>query len=347
VLFSADEVVATLGEGAFGKVVECIDHVDQNRHVAVKIIKHTYTEAAYSEIKVLQRLKAEDPNGRYHCVRMLDWFTYWHHFCIVFELLGLSTYEFIKQNGSLPFELDHIRQMARQICESVNFMHLRKLTHTDLKPDNIVFVNSDYVTQYSHKWKRNERILKNADVKLVDFGNVVHDEDFHCSRVTTRYYRAPEVILGLGWSQPCDVWSIGCVLMEYYIGSTLFHAPRNKEMLVMMERVLGPLPDDMVRRSRKRKYFSHDRLDWDEQSPATRYILSHCKPLKEFMTCQDADHQNFFDLIGKMLEYDPVKRITLEEALKHPFFFPSEKHTASPPKKADSFRLPPKKRRKY
>lgn len=73
---------------------------------------------------------------------------------------------------------------------------------------------------------------------------------------------------------------------------------------------------------RKRKYFHHDHLDWDEHSSAGRYVSRRCKPLKEFMTCQDSDHENLFDLIQKMLEYDPTKRITLEEALKHPFFFP-------------------------
>ncbi|XP_061858143.1 dual specificity protein kinase CLK1-like isoform X1 [Colius striatus] len=343
------EVVATLGTGAFGKVVECIDHEDHNRHVAVKIIKNvpTCTEAAHLEVQVLQHLKAVDPNGRYHCVRMLEWFTYRDHVCIVFELLGLSTYDFLKQNGFLPFELDHIRQMAYQICESVNFLHLKKLTHTDLKPENIVFVNSDYVKKYSHKWKCNERTIKDPAVKVVDFGNAVYDAEYHSSLVSTRYYRAPEVILGLGWSQPCDVWSIGCVLVEYYTGSTLFDARRDEEQLAMMERVLGPLPDDMAKRSRKRRYFSHDRLDWDQRSPAARYMLSQCKPLKEFMTCQDADHQNLFDLLGKMLEYDPAKRITLEEALTHPFFFPLERRTAPPPKKAGIFCLPPKKRRQY
>lgn len=90
----------------------------------------------------------------------------------------------------------------------------------------------------------------------------------------------------------------------------------------MMERILGPLPKHMIQKTRKRKYFHHDRLDWDEHSSAGRYVARRCKPLKEFMLSQDAEHELLFDLIQKMLEYDPAKRITLKEALKHPFFYP-------------------------
>lgn len=116
-----------------------------------------------------------------HCVQMLDWFKYRGHVCIVFELLGLSTYDFLRKNGSLPFRLEHIREMAYQICESVNckyvsflfvcflffvvrfssqnlltvcylaVLHVNGLTHTDLKPENILFVNSDYVEEYNPK----------------------------------------------------------------------------------------------------------------------------------------------------------------------------------------------------
>ncbi|XP_062976880.1 dual specificity protein kinase CLK4 isoform X4 [Elgaria multicarinata webbii] len=316
-----DEIIATLGEGAFGKVVECIDHHMRAMHVAIKIVKNVgrYREAARSEIQILEHLNSLDPDSTFRCVQMLEWFEHHGHVCIVFELLGLSTYDFIKENSFLPFPIELIRKMAYQICQSINFLHHNKLTHTDLKPENILFVESDYVLKYNSNVKQDERTLKNSDIKVVDFGSATYDNDHHSTLVSTRHYRAPEVILALGWSQPCDVWSIGCILIEYYLGFTVFQTHDSKEHLAMMERILGPLPVHMIKKSRKH-YFHHDQLDWDEHSSAGRYVRRRCKPLKEFMHCHDKDHENLFDLIRRMLEYDPAKRITLDEALEHCFF---------------------------
>ena len=72
------------------------------------------------------------------------------------------------------------------------------------------------------KKKRDERLLKKTDIKVIDFGSATFDWEHHSTIVSTRHYRAPEVILELGWSQPCDVWSIGCILFELYLGFTLF-----------------------------------------------------------------------------------------------------------------------------
>ncbi|XP_024433574.2 dual specificity protein kinase CLK4 isoform X1 [Desmodus rotundus] len=322
VLRARYEIVDTLGEGAFGKVVECIDHGMDGIHVAVKIVKNVgrYREAARSEIQVLEHLNSTDPNSVFRCVQMLEWFDHHGHVCIVFELLGLSTYDFIKENSFLPFQIDHIRQMAYQICQSINFLHHNKLTHTDLKPENILFVKSDYIVKYNSKMKRDERTLKSTDIKVVDFGSATYDDEHHSTLVSTRHYRAPEVILALGWSQPCDVWSIGCILIEYYLGFTVFQTHDSKEHLAMMERILGPIPTHMIQKTRKRKYFHHNQLDWDEHSSAGRYVRRRCKPLKEFMLSHDEEHEKLFDLVRRMLEYDPVNRITLDEALQHPFF---------------------------
>lgn len=120
------------------------------------------------------------------CVRMYDWFDHHGHVCIAFELLGLSTYDFLKENNFQPFSINHIRHMAYQIiravrCESwvlfdciffvyfgwntdlifcfslilcVLVLHKNKLTHTDLKPENILFVNSEYDIKYNSKMVR-------------------------------------------------------------------------------------------------------------------------------------------------------------------------------------------------
>ncbi|KAM9376717.1 dual specificity protein kinase CLK4-like [Pholidichthys leucotaenia] len=316
------EIVSTLGEGAFGRVVECIDHSNDGARVALKIIKNIdrYREAALSEVDVLKQLNTLDTDKRYACVRMLDSFDYHGHICIAFELLGLSTYDFLKENNFQPFSVDHIRHMSYQIIKAVRFLHKNKLTHTDLKPENILFIDSDYDMEYNREMKRDERTLRNPDVKIVDFGNATYDHEHHTSVVSTRHYRAPEVILDLGWDHSCDVWSVGCILIEYYVGSTLFQTHDSKEHLAMMERVLGPIPTHLLERTKKKRYVHRCKLDWDMHSSAGRYVRKHCKPLKHYMVSKREDHQQLFDLIGKMMEYDPAKRLSLEQALRHPFF---------------------------
>ncbi|XP_042355354.1 dual specificity protein kinase CLK4-like isoform X2 [Plectropomus leopardus] len=316
------EVLFTLGAGAFGKVVECIDR-EKDEHVAVKIVRNIdcFREVAKSEIAVLEEINSLDDDNRFACVRMLDWFEHEGHICIVFELLGLSIYEFLRQNQFLPFSVEQIRHMAFQLFRAVCFLHRNKLTHTDLKPENILFVCSDYDLEYNYNMKCEQKTLRSLDVKVVDFGTATFDHEHHESLVSTRHYRAPEVILDLGWNQSCDVWSLGCVLMEFYLGRTLFPTHDSKEHLAMMEKILGPIPPHLLKQTRKQHYVHNERVNWDEQSSSDDYIREHCKPLK-LMLRKSEEEKQLFDLLGCMLEYDVYRRITLEEALWHPFFSP-------------------------
>uniref|UniRef100_A0A3B3ZBZ4 dual-specificity kinase n=2 Tax=Periophthalmus magnuspinnatus TaxID=409849 RepID=A0A3B3ZBZ4_9GOBI len=253
---------------------------------------------------------------------MQDWFNHEGHICIVFELLGLSTCEFLQQNHYAPFSLEQIRHMAFQLFRAVSFLHRNKLTHTDLKPENILLVSSDFNLEYNENTQRDEKKLKSIDVKVVDFGTATFDHEYHESLVSTRHYRAPEVILDLGWNQSCDVWSLGCVLMEFYVGRTLFPTHDSQEHLAMMERVLGPIPAHLLKQTKKQHYVHNERLKLEEDISRDTYIHKHCKPLKEYMQCSRDDERQLFDLLSLMLQYDVVRRITLEEALWHPFFIP-------------------------
>ncbi|KAI8130660.1 Serine/threonine-protein kinase Doa [Lucilia cuprina] len=295
--------------------------------MALKIIKNVekYREAAKLEINALEKIAQKDPNCEHLCVKMIDWFDYHGHMCIAFEMLGLSVFDFLRENNYEPYPLEQVRHMAYQLCYSVKFLHDNRLTHTDLKPENILFVDSEYNTHYNHKINREVRRVKNTDVRLIDFGSATFDHEHHSTIVSTRHYRAPEVILELGWSQPCDVWSIGCILFELYLGITLFQTHDNREHLAMMERILGQIPYRMARNhvlysKTKTKYFYHGKLDWDEKSSAGRYVRDHCKPLFRYQMSDSEDHCELFDLIKKMLEYEPSQRVTLGEALRHPFF---------------------------
>ncbi|XP_061704517.1 probable myosin light chain kinase DDB_G0279831 isoform X1 [Cydia pomonella] len=317
------KIIDTLGEGTFGKVVEVKD-LEMEHRMALKIIKNVekYREAAKLEINVLEKLAEVDPDCKNLCVKMLDWFEYHGHMCIAFEMLGQSVFDFLKDNNYQPYPLEQVRHIAYQLVYSVLFLHDNKLTHTDLKPENILFVDSDYevLSVYaSSKKKHDLRRVKRSDVRLIDFGSATFDHEHHSTIVSTRHYRAPEVILELGWSQPCDVWSIGCIMFELHLGITLFQTHDNREHLAMMERILGPIPYRMARKTRT-KYFYHGKLDWDEKSSAARYVRENCKPLLRYQQSNSEEHRQLFDLITRMLEYEPSQRITLREALKHPFF---------------------------
>nr|XP_023025325.1 probable dual specificity protein kinase madd-3 isoform X1 [Leptinotarsa decemlineata] len=314
------KILSTLGEGTFGKVVKVKD-LEMNHHMALKIIKNVekYREAAKLEINVLEKLADKDPDCIHLCVKMLDWFDYHGHMCIAFEMLGLSVFDFLKENNYQPYPLDQVRHIGYQLCYSVKFLHDHRLTHTDLKPENILFVDSDYDLVYNSKKRKDVRKVKRTDVRLIDFGSATFDHEHHSTIVSTRHYRAPEVILELGWSQPCDVWSIGCILFELYLGITLFQTHDNREHLAMMQRILGEIPVRMARRT-KTKYFYRGKLEWDERSSAGRYVRDNCKPLIRYRQSDEPDHNALFDLIFKMLEYEPSERITLKESLQHPFF---------------------------
>ncbi|KAL6260184.1 hypothetical protein P5V15_007718 [Pogonomyrmex californicus] len=338
ILANRYKVLATLGEGTFGKVVKVKD-LQMDHVMALKIIKNVekYREAAKLEINALEKIANKDPEGQHLCVKMLDWFNYHGHMCIAFEMLGLSVFDFLRDNSYQPYPLEHVRHMGYQLCYAVKFLHDNKLTHTDLKPENILFVDSDYDSTYNNKKRRDMRRVKRTDIRLIDFGSATFDHEHHSTIVSTRHYRAPEVILELGWSQPCDVWSIGCILFELYLGITLFQTHDNREHLAMMERILGTIPHRMARKT-KTKYFYHGKLDWDDKSSAGRYVRDNCKPLHRYMLSDDEEHRQLFDLVQRMLEYEPSQRITLKDALTHPFFdaLPASQRLPDPRAAGDS-----------
>jgi dual-specificity kinase len=129
-------------------------------------------------------------------------------------------------------------------------LHDLNLIHTDLKPENILLCHNDYQTfTYNRKIPSSSstisrqatqrKVLLDTEIRLIDFGSATFQDEYHSSVVSTRHYRAPEIILGLGWSFPCDIWSIGCILVEFFTGDALFQTHDNLEHLAMMEAVVN------------------------------------------------------------------------------------------------------------
>ncbi|CDR88799.1 related to Protein kinase lkh1 [Sporisorium scitamineum] len=327
------KILRLLGQGTFGKVVECYDK-KLRKYVAIKIIRavQKYRDASQIEIRVLRTLRENDPSNENKCIHLLETFNFKNHVCIVSELLGKSVFDFLKENKFQPFPPLHIWQFAKQLMQSVAFLHRLNLVHTDLKPENILLVSSEHsiVATSRRQNAKRKHVLHNTEIRLIDFGSATFNDEFHSSVVSTRHYRAPEIILSMGWSFPCDVWSIGCILVEFFTGDALFQTHDNLEHLAMMEAVLGKMPDDYRRKAEtyKPEYFKHGALKYPvpETSKDSRKYVKQMKRLQDLIVTpasqpQYAKHNSkFLDLIRKLLEFDAGKRIKVSEALKHPYF---------------------------
>lgn len=331
IIYKRYRTVRLLGQGTFGKVVEAVD-IETNKRVAIKIIRaiQKYREASRIEVRVLQKLKERDPTNRHKCIHLLNWFDYRNHICLVSELLGMCVYDFLKENDFAPFPRDHIQSFAQQLLGSVAFLHDLHIIHTDLKPENILLVRNDSRTvtiptsgrRHGHRTKR---ILESTDIRLIDFGSATFQDEYHSAVVATRHYRAPEIILGLGWSYPCDAYSLGCILVEFYTGMALFQTHDNLEHLAMMEMVMGKMPENVAREAvnHKPEFFKEGpKLNWP--SPKTtkqsRKDVRATRSLQEIIPQTDMINVHFLDLVRKLLMFDPKQRITVREALRHPYF---------------------------
>jgi dual-specificity kinase len=131
----------------------------------------------------------------------------------------------------------------------------------------------------------------------------------------------------MGWSYPCDAWSIGCILIEFYTGEALFQTHDNLEHLAMMEMVLGPMPDDFRRKAETYKpgYFYSGRLDFPNNSTnkQSRKYVKCMKTIDETINSGPAyakHDQRFKHLLKRLLTFDPSQRIRVDQALKHSYF---------------------------
>jgi dual-specificity kinase len=147
------------------------------------------------QLEVLNTITENDPGCASCCIHLQHWFEYHGHVCIVFEKLGASLYDFMRRNGHRAFPLDIVQRFARQLLVAVDYLHSLNIVHTDLKPENVLLVNS---TDY-YKLDRDAcgqlgcRVPLNQEIRVIDFGSATFDEDRHSTVVSTRHYRAPEV----------------------------------------------------------------------------------------------------------------------------------------------------------
>jgi len=197
-----------IGKGSFGQVVRAED-TETNADVAIKIIKSKkpFLMQAKTEIELLTRLNDNDPEDHHNIVNLLTHFMYRNHQCLVFEMLSLNLYELLKNTQFSGVSLNLIRKFAKQVLNALSFLARSDvdIIHCDLKPENILL-----------------RHPKKSGVKVIDFGSSCRSNKRMYSYIQSRFYRSPEVMLGLPYSVAIDMWSLGCILAEMHTGEPLF-----------------------------------------------------------------------------------------------------------------------------
>ena len=325
-------IIRDVGIGTFGRVVECFDldsrlsrGRDRSRrgegrdYVAIKIVRNVkrYYESALVEARIIDDVNRRGGRGMSHCVILQESFTFQKHYCMVFERLGPSLYDFLKRHEYQPFPLKCVQDFAVQLLETLEFLHSFRLIHTDLKIENILLMNDREVTY------ANQRLPESTRIKLIDFGGACYDSDKKSSIINTRQYRAPEVILGIGWSMPSDMWSLGCILAELLLGELLFATHDNLEHLALIERTISSFPMWMLKKAR-----SNSRSQLADEAFSTRGYHR----MQEVLPAESASFVNsspplgslfrrqedawFLDLLRKILVIDPYERATAYECLQ-------------------------------
>lgn len=296
--------------------------------VAIKIVRSVkrYHESALIEAEILKDVNSRGDRGQSLCAVMLRRFDLPQgHCCLVFECLGRSLYDFMKTHGFKPFPLFCVRDFARQLLDALDFIHSFGLIHTDLKPENIL-LKSNKERPYRLPDGSDQQVPASTSIKLIDFGGATYDRDKKSTVINTRQYRAPEVILGLGWSIPSDLWSAGCIIAELYKGDLLFATHDNSEHLALMERIIGRLPLDMVSRSKQFGSTVFDVYGWHKMELSSS-SKTHVRKNAQLENLVKGDDKNsgFSGLLRSLLTIDPAVRSTAIDALKAPFFVEDEK----------------------
>lgn len=285
-----------LGRGSFGVVYEAIEPITLKK-AAIKRMPFSYIEtdflSLYREISILRVLKGHPNIVSLEHVEILDDEIY-----LVFECYATDLSKIIRSRQ--PLTIEHIRYFLYQILYGIEYLHSAKLVHRDLKPSNIL-VNID------------------CHIKICDFGlaRAIVDADETMSAqesrnlsnyVVTRWYRSPEVILLFprGGEAPTDIWSIGCIFAELFFGRPAFPGRTQKEVLYLVFKLMGaPKQENNA---------------WLDECQHKIVFQSIEQLPGEFNQVFAGVSSEISALLSELLEFNPHRRISAEQALKHTFF---------------------------
>ena len=363
------KIITYLGDGTFGKVVLAFDRVKRFL-CAIKIVRKVdrYIEDAQFEIKNMKIITREDPDDEAHCVRHLGaFFNDSGHLCIMMSQHGPNLLHHIS-NRSLA--INFVADICFQLLEALNFLHNKlHLVHTDLKPENIlsdrwIDTKTPYDCEYTRPWRQEGKSSDIFFIRLCDFGGCQKEAQSRIGQrsiIQTRHYRAPEVVLRVGWHCAADIWSVGCIAFELATGNLLYETHDDREHLAMMQMHLGserfPFKkwENLMSKESLRWFDTKGVLLWPPKASSymneKEYIDSIKHVAKQEGVCSLLRTKlgpcpELEDFILRCLKYDPDERLKPEEGLTHPFIRRSSEkfeHYRSSLKRNDYNSVAPKK----
>jgi serine/threonine-protein kinase PRP4 len=318
---------AFTGKGVFSNVIRCKDQHEKDKDVAIKIIRKNdlMLKAGLKEVELIQRLNEADPDDRYHCLRMHRSFTFKQHLCLVFEPLAMNLRDVVKKYGSgVGLHVKAVRSYSQQLFLALKLLKKCQLLHADIKPDNILVNESKSM------------------LKLCDFGSGTNAKDAEITPyLVSRFYRAPEIIMGCPYEYGIDLWSVAVSIFEIATGKIMLPGRTNNHMLKLMQDYKGKFPKRMVRRAAveiRQLHFNHD-IDFlyvkkdkltGQDTIQTNSNVQKTKDLKSMLVPTAASNEKvtptlqrkmaeLCDLIEKCTALDPSRRASINDCLSHSF----------------------------
>ena len=212
----------------------------------------------------------------------------------------MNLYEFIKCHDFRGFSLKLIRRFAKQLLGSLVLLKGHKVIHCDLKPENVLLAHP-----------------ARSEIKVIDFGSSCLENEKVYTYIQSRFYRSPEVILGMSYGMPIDMWSLGCILAELLTGYPIFPGEDEREQLACIMEVFGPPEKHLIEKSTRKKLFfdslGKPRITVSSKGKRRR---PSSKSLQQALKCED---EAFLDFISRCLRWDPERRLKPDEAIHHEF----------------------------
>jgi len=283
--------IRPIGRGAYGIVCSAVNS-ETNEEVAIKKIGNAFdnridAKRTLREIKLLCHMEHENIIAIKDIIRPPQRENF-NDVYIVYELMDTDLYQIIR--STQPLTEDHCQYFLYQLLRGLKYIHSANILHRDLKPSNLL-------------------LNANCDLKICDFGlaRTTSETDFMTEYVVTRWYRAPELLLNCSeYTAAIDIWSVGCIFMEILKREPLFPGKDYVQQLRLITELIGS-PDDSD-------------LGFLRSDNARRYIRQLPQfPKQPFSQKFPNMAPAAVDLLEKMLVFDPSKRITVQEALSHPY----------------------------